>query len=168
MEAKCKTVMVAVDESGESMSALLWACKYLLPAQCPNGVNSKEQPYKFILVHIQSDASFVGGPAYMLSEDVVNILEMDALRTTQKIFEQSLRICRDNNVKAETQAIVGDTKQRLCEAALNSGADFLVMGSHGHGFFKRVIMGSVSEYCCQNAFCPVVVANKKFCNNILP
>lgn len=168
MEAKCKTVMVAVDESGESMSALLWACKYLLPAKCPHGDNIKEQPYKFVLVHIQSDACFVAGPAYILSEDVVNILEKDALRTTQKIFEQALRICRDNNVKAETQAFVGDTKQWLCKAALSLGADFLVMGTHGHGFIKRVIMGSVSEYCCQNAVCPVVVANKNLCNNILP
>ena len=32
----------------------------------------------------------------------------------------------------------------------------------------RVILGSVSEYCCENAVCPVVVANKKVCNNILP
>jgi len=168
MEEKCKTVMLAVDDSGESMSALLWACKHLLPARCPHGDNIKEQPYKFILVHIQPTACFVAGPAYVLSEDVVNLLEMDAHRTTQKIFQKALRICRDNNVKAETKAFVGDTKQRLCEAALNLGADFLVMGSHGHGFFKRVIMGSVSQYCRENAVCPVIVANKKVSNNILP
>lgn len=168
MEKDCKTVMVAVTESAESMSALLWACKYLLPVQCPHGDNGREQPYKFILVHIQPDACFVAGPAYMLSEDAWNLLEIDAHRTTQRIFKRALRICRDNNVKAETEAFVGEAKQRLCEAALKLGADFLVMGSHGHGFLKRVILGSVTEYCCENAVCPVVVANKKVCNNILP
>lgn len=167
-EDKCKTVMVAVDQSGESMSALLWACKYLLPAQCPHEDNSKEQPHKFILVHIQPDACFVSGPAYVLSEDVVKLMEMDAHRTTRRIFKQALLICRDNNVKAETHAFVGEAKQKLCQAALNLGADFLVMGTHSHGFLRRVIMGSVSEYCCENASCPVVVANKKVCNNILP
>jgi len=165
MEEKYKTVAVAMDESEESMRALLWACKYLFPAQCLHGDSAKHQPCKFILLHIQPDTCFAAGPAYIASEDVVNLLEMDALRTTQKIFKRALCICRDNNVKAETEVFVGEVKQRLCEAACKLGADFLVMGSHGHGFFKRVIVGSLSDYCCQNAACPVVVVNKNVCNN---
>jgi len=166
MEEKCKTVVVAVDESEESMSALLWACKYLLPAQCPHGDNTQQLPCKFILVHIQPDTCFAAGPAYIASEDLVNLLEMDARRTTQKIFKRALCICRDNNVKAETEVFVGEVKQRLCEAAGKLGGEFLVMGSHSHGFFKRVIVGSLSDYCCQKAACPVVVVNKNICNNL--
>jgi len=166
MKEKCKTVVVAMDESEESMSALLWACKYLLPAQCPLGEIPRQQPCKFILLHIQPHISFSAGPAYIVGEDVVNLLEMDARRTTQKIFKRALTICRDNDVKAETEVFVGEVKQRLCEAAGKLGADVLVMGSHGHGFFKRVIVGSLSDYCCQNAACPVVVVNKNVCNNI--
>jgi len=62
MEEKCKIIVVAVDESEESMSALLWACKYLLPAQCPHGDNTQQLPCKFILVHIQPDTCFAVGP----------------------------------------------------------------------------------------------------------
>jgi len=166
MEQKCKTVVVAVDEFEESMDALLWACKYLLPAQCPHGDGTPQQLCKFILVHVQPDICFAAGPVYMVSEDVVNLMEIEAKRTTQNIFKRALCICRDNNVKAETEVFVGDVKRRLCEAAGKLGADFLVMGSHGHGFFKRLFVGSVSDYCCQNAACPVVVVNKNVCNNI--
>lgn len=165
MESQDKTIVVAVDESEESMNALLWACKYLLPAQCPHGDTNKHQPCKFILLHIQPDACLAAGPAYIVSEDVVDLLEMDASRTTHKIFERALCICRDNNVKAETQVFVGEVKQRLCEAAGKLGADLLVMGSHGHGFFRRVLVGSLSDFCCQNAPCLVVVVKKNVCNN---
>eukprot|EP00253_Pinus_taeda_P023410 PITA_23410 len=165
MKEKCRTIVVAVDESEESMRALSWACKYLLPAQCPHGDSTQQQPCKFILVHIQPDTCFAAGPAYIVSEDVVNLLEMDAIRTTQKIFKRALCICRENNVKAETEVFAGEVKPRLCEAACKLGADILVMGSHSHGFFKRVIMGSLSDYCCQNSPSPVVVVTKNVCNN---
>eukprot|EP01018_Ginkgo_biloba_P029671 Gb_20771 [translate_table: standard] len=167
MEEKRQTVVVvAVDESEESMRALSWACKYLMPSQCPlHEDNTKDQPYKLILIHVQPDTCYAAGPAYILSSEVVNLLEIDASRTTKRVFSRALDVCRKNNVKAETEVLVGEVKERLCQAVKKHGADFLVMGTHGHGFFKRVFMGSVSDYCSQNATCPVLLVNKKVCNS---
>jgi len=62
MEEKCKTIVVAVDESEESLSALLWACNIFFPAHCSHGDGTQHQLCKFILVHIQPDTCFAAGP----------------------------------------------------------------------------------------------------------
>lgn len=36
-------------------------------------------------------------------------------------------------------------------------AQLLVVGSHGHGAFSGMLLGSVSQHCVQHACCPVVV-----------
>jgi nucleotide-binding universal stress UspA family protein len=36
-------------------------------------------------------------------------------------------------------------------------ADLLVVGSHGHGSFSQLLLGSVSAHCVHHAACPVVV-----------
>ena len=41
--------------------------------------------------------------------------------------------------------------------ALSKTADLLVIGSHGHGEFAGMLLGSVSEHCITHSHCPVVV-----------
>ena len=41
--------------------------------------------------------------------------------------------------------------------ALSKTADLVVIGSHGHGEFAGMLLGSVSEHCITNCHCPVVV-----------
>ncbi len=41
--------------------------------------------------------------------------------------------------------------------ALAADADLLVVGSHGSGAFKELILGSVSSYCAHHSTCPVVL-----------
>ena len=41
--------------------------------------------------------------------------------------------------------------------ALSKTADLVVVGSHGHGEFAGMLLGSVSEHCVTHCHCPVVV-----------
>ena len=52
-------------------------------------------------------------------------------------------------------AAYGHPAQALIEAS--NEADLLVVGSHGHGAFTGMLVGSVSIHCVTGAFCPVVV-----------
>ena len=41
--------------------------------------------------------------------------------------------------------------------ALSKTADLVVVGSHGHGEFAGMLLGSVSQHCVTHCRCPVVV-----------
>jgi nucleotide-binding universal stress UspA family protein len=49
----------------------------------------------------------------------------------------------------------GAAAEALLDAA--TGADLLVLGSHGHGRLFHAVLGSVAEACVRKAACPVVV-----------
>ena len=56
---------------------------------------------------------------------------------------------------AEARLGCGHPAQVLIEGSKE--ADLLVVGSHGHGAFTGMLVGSVSIHCVTGAFCPVVV-----------
>lgn len=52
---------------------------------------------------------------------------------------------------------VGDAGPTICDVAGEIGADLVVIGSHGHGWVKRVLIGSVSDHVLHHAPCPVLI-----------
>ncbi len=55
---------------------------------------------------------------------------------------------------------VGDPGGAICTVAREIDADVVVLGSHGRGVLKRVVLGSVSEYVMRHALCPVLVVRE--------
>lgn len=55
----------------------------------------------------------------------------------------------------ETKVPYGHPAQVLIDESKE--ADLLVVGSHGHGGFSGMLVGSVSIHCVTHASCPVVV-----------
>ncbi len=53
--------------------------------------------------------------------------------------------------------LVGDTGREITEFAEREGADLIVIPSHGYGFVKHVLLGSVAERVVRLAHCPVLV-----------
>jgi nucleotide-binding universal stress UspA family protein len=60
-------------------------------------------------------------------------------------------------VAAEPLVETGEPGPTICEVAARVGADVVVLGSHGHGWLQRVLLGSVSHHVLQHAPCPVLV-----------
>jgi len=56
-----------------------------------------------------------------------------------------------------TKVVKGSPKQEIVEEAENWGADLIIMGSHGYGFWQRALLGSVSESVVHHAPCSVLV-----------
>jgi nucleotide-binding universal stress UspA family protein len=54
-------------------------------------------------------------------------------------------------------AAAGDASTTIVEQALSTGADLIVMGTHGRRGFKRLLLGSVTETVLREAPCPVLV-----------
>jgi nucleotide-binding universal stress UspA family protein len=59
--------------------------------------------------------------------------------------------------QAERLSVHGDPAAEICRVAGEGGFDVVVVGSHGFGFVKRVVLGSVSHHVLQHAPCPVLV-----------
>lgn len=144
-----RLILVAVDESEESINALEWALDNLFKSQD-----------RIILIHAQRDAvsSFApGSPVFMVPAEVVNLLENDIKKCTEAIFAKAMDLCKSKSLTPEVEAHTGDAREVICDAAKKYNSDMVVLGSHGYGAFKRVLLGSVSDYCVHHIHCPVVV-----------
>jgi len=148
-----RLVLVAVDETNESFNALQWALNNLMTSQD-----------KIILIHAQRTPTSPlanGSPGFMVPIDVLKILENDVKKSTEKILAKATEICKAKNVNPETEAYTGNAREVICNAAKTYKPDMLVLGSHGYGALKRVVLGSVSDYCVHHVQCPVVVVKSQ-------
>lgn len=59
-----------------------------------------------------------------------------------------------------TKVVTGSPEQAVVEEAESWGADLIVTGSHGHGFWKRAWLGSVSNAIVHHAPCSVLIVRR--------
>ena len=64
--------------------------------------------------------------------------------------------CSDGTSKITHEVVKGNPEQEIVDIARNWGADLIVMGSHGRGFWGR-LLGSVSDGVLHHAPCSVLV-----------
>ncbi|CAA3021927.1 universal stress PHOS34 [Olea europaea subsp. europaea] len=161
MSGKLDCVIVAVDGSEVSMNALKWALENLK-------LGSSES--SFVILHVQSPPTIAaglnpgaipfGGPSDLEVPAFTAAIEAHQKRITQAILDHALQICSNKIVKTKTQVLVGDPKEKICEAVDQLNADLLVMGFRAFGPLKRMFLGSVSNYCSNHAQCPVVIIKR--------
>ena len=57
----------------------------------------------------------------------------------------------------QRRLVEGSSGQMIVHVAGELDVDVIVVGSHGKGWFKRVVIGSISEYVVHHADAPVLV-----------
>jgi len=87
-------------------------------------------------------------------QDTILSSEKHAERRLAELSE-ALRARGVRNV--ETSQISGPARSGIVEQAVKFGADYIVMGSHGHSAFYDLMIGSTTQYVVQRARCPVVI-----------
>lgn len=161
-------VIVAVDASEESMTALRWALDNLkLRSSTLDSTEQQGGSSSFIVLYVQPPPSIAaginpgpipfGGPSDFEVPAFAAAIEAHQRRITQAILDHALKICSEKNVKVNTKVVVGDPKEKICETVEQLNADLLVMGSRAFGPIKRMFLGSVSNYCSNHAQCPVMI-----------
>jgi nucleotide-binding universal stress UspA family protein len=143
MTAQERRIVVGVDGSGSSKSALRWA---IGQAKLTGATVDA-----MIAWHYPASAGGYGwapvgvGTAFDFKENAEKVLA-DAIGT----------VCDPGSgVPVRARVVEGNAAQVLLDAA--DGADLLVVGSRGHGGFTEALLGSVSQHCVHHARCPVVV-----------
>jgi nucleotide-binding universal stress UspA family protein len=66
---------------------------------------------------------------------------------------------QDPVVAHELVIMEGDARECLPKAAKEKGAALMVVGTHGHGSLKEVLLGSTAQHLSHHAGVPIVIVN---------
>jgi nucleotide-binding universal stress UspA family protein len=138
-DAPLHRIVVGVDGFEGSMTALMWACELSIQCGAPvEAVHAWEYPYR------TKDAVF-GSP------------QADMQRDATALAESVLAGLREEHREriADTHVVEGLTADVLIDGSKDG--DLLVVGSHGRGGVRSLLLGSVSRNVVHHAACPVAV-----------
>jgi nucleotide-binding universal stress UspA family protein len=136
-------VVVGVDGSPESVTALRWAAAY---AQATGATIRAVIAWHY-------PAAVGPAPVGVAPKSVSDEVQ----RHEQEYLDKTLIEVYGTTSpdKVEPKIAYGHPAQALIDEARD--ADLLVVGNRGHGSFTGMLIGSVSIHCVTNAPCPVVV-----------
>lgn len=75
--------------------------------------------------------------------------------------ERAAAILRQADVAVETKVEDGDTRTVIVDEAEKWNADLIVVGSHGLGRVRRLLLGSVAQYLATHAPCSIEIVRQK-------
>ncbi|GAB2298420.1 hypothetical protein Dimus_032485 [Dionaea muscipula] len=168
---KVRKIVVAIDESEESMYALSWCLNNLVssnysdqhhPISSPSSASGADA-VQLVLLYVKPpppNSSSLDVSGYLFGNDVVGAMEEYSRELVDSVMSRADAVFRKYNttkIMVERRVGSGDAKEVICRTVDKLRADILVMGTHNYGFFKRALLGSVSEYCAKHVKCPVVV-----------
>jgi nucleotide-binding universal stress UspA family protein len=139
--SRWKTIVVGVDGSPQSRAALSWAAAEAADHQSDLVVLSVWEPG---LIPPSGNPSVGHTP----------------VRTSEGAAEELVTVIREElgdepPVLVQPRVAQGNPAQVLIESS--EDADLLVVGTRGHGGFKGLVLGSVSQHVAAYAKCAVTV-----------
>jgi nucleotide-binding universal stress UspA family protein len=143
-QAQDRRIVVGVDSSHGSRSALRWALTQArLTGATVEAVAAWQNPAMIGYSYGWVPAEFEGESIAAVAEKILAEAVAEVAGPEREPAQIRTRIAE------------GPPAQVLLTAA--AGAEMLVVGSRGHGAFAGMLLGSVSQHCVQHAPCPVVV-----------
>ena len=135
------TVVVGVDGSPASRSALRWA---LWHAEMVSGRIS----------------ALMAWEAPMIYDWQVPGLEDFATSTAKQLGDVVEELSQGSSVEIVKEVAHGHAARALLSAVEDTEADLLVVGSRGYGGFTGALLGSVGQHCVHHSPCPVLVVRE--------
>ena len=148
-------ILIATDGSEFSEEAVERCCQTVINAENPM--------VKIVSVYEQPLMAVAAAP-YAIPAAYNPNLEKEIKELAAQAVEQAERKIRerfpDLKENLTTKVLRGSPEQAIVEEAEEWGADLIVVGSHGYGFWERMFLGSVSNAIIHHAPCSVMVVRK--------
>ena len=147
-------VLVATDGSEYSRAAIDECCRMFK--------NSADVEIEIISVYelmVPPTEPFAVSAEYV--QQIDNESRAQAGAVAEKARAQIREKCPALAKNASSKVVSGIPAPQIVKEAESWGADLIVSGSHGYGFWKRAWMGSVSNSLVHNASCSVMVVRAK-------
>lgn len=88
-------------------------------------------------------------------------IEKAARENASKVIERTSGMIRsffgESGVDVSGEVLFGSPDSRIVETAEETGADMIILGSHGYKRWERLLLGSVSSSVVHHAHCSVLV-----------
>jgi nucleotide-binding universal stress UspA family protein len=137
-----KTVVVGIDGSANSHKALTWAA-----------AEAADHGAELIVVNVWEHTLLPPAGSPSVSERYV---PFPSQRTAEDLVKEIEEVLGDDpSVLAQPRVRQGNPAKVLIEQS--EDADLLVVGTRGHGGFRGLVLGSVSQHVAGYAKCPVIV-----------
>jgi nucleotide-binding universal stress UspA family protein len=137
-------ILIATDGSEYSSRAVEKCCEIL--------VGGRGGPEMRVVSVYEAQVPMASEP-FAISADYYKRAEMAADEAREAIMHR----CGDGAAELSSQVLFGRPAEMIIEEAGRWGADIIVVGSHGRGFWGRLTLGSVSDAVMHHAPCSVLV-----------
>jgi nucleotide-binding universal stress UspA family protein len=115
-----------------------------------------------VLTVVHAIAPLIPDPAFVMAAIHVEQTKEQSRRAPKIVSAARQRIRRRSpDVSVSTRIREGIPKDVIVEEAREWGADLIVLGSHGYGFVKRLVLGSVAAAVVASAPCSVHVVRSQ-------
>ena len=152
-------ILIATDGSDFSKAAIEKACEILA-----KGENDLVE-----VISVSAEVSNPGTEPFAVSIEYIQEMEKIGREQATKFASEAEEIIRgrfaDSSVQITTKIVRGSAGRAIIEEAESWGADLIVVGSHGYGFWGRTFLGSTSDKVIHHAHCSVLVVRKKSDDN---
>lgn len=142
-------ILIATDGSEFSRKALEKACE----------VSRGPKEVSFRVISVYEPQVPMAAEPYALSAQYFERLDGLARERAEETARAGVDFLRGNFPNASIESVVefGRPAQMIVQTADDWDADLIVVGSHGHGFWGRLALGSVSDAVLHHAPCSVLV-----------
>ncbi len=147
-------IILAVDGSEFSKAAI---------AECSRIYKSNQDLQFKIVSAVEPPAAIYEAP-YALSAENRQTLETLGCKIAEGFAASAERTIRESFPGSGLSVTIcvrtGSPAQIIVEEAEKANADLIVMGSHGYGFWRRALLGSISQSVIHHAPCSVLIVRK--------
>jgi nucleotide-binding universal stress UspA family protein len=111
---------------------------------------------RITLLHV-IQPPIVAGSEYALPSPVVEEAVVHNQNNAQARLAAQQETLRQAGVVTDIRVMVGLPVQLILDEAVRTGADYVIMGSHGHGKLYDFLVGSTASGVIKRARCGVIV-----------
>jgi nucleotide-binding universal stress UspA family protein len=142
-----KTILVPIDFSAVSKRVVAVA------EELARGLGGRLVVLHVVQPPVLTDSDFGTQLTAEYAAEAAAAADKQLARLRQQLLKDDLVV--------EVQNTSGYPGQCILDAADEVGADFIVLGSHGHGAFYDLIVGSTASRVLKRARCPVLIVPPK-------
>lgn len=144
-------VLMATDGSEFSNEAIKKCCRMI----------GKNEDLAIKIISVYESVPIFATEPFAISAEYINEMSNAMRIEAEDHAAKALTIIKealpDVHIDLTTKVELGIPEQLILETAQEWGADLIVVGSHGRGFWGRAMIGSTSDTILHNAQCPVMV-----------